>query len=659
MRKAALFLILIILVIYANSFRNEFVWDDNFLILKNPSITAWNYAWIHFAIDLYHSYSNYYRPIQMISYMFDYSLWRFNVFGYHLTNVILHILVCISALYLFQVISKDTRVAFLGAVLYAVHPVHTGSVTYIAGRADSLTTLFMLLSVILFHKHFKTKSASASIIMYIGSLISYLLALMSKEIALMLPIIVLTCRLCFVDDKEVTEKRQILKFHYISPYIVICAVYAILRLYALNFQDYLIPPSRYSIYSRLLTSIKAVGIYMGVATFPLELRMERSIAYVHSLFDKEVIITLAIAVLASVLIYRQRKILSRPAIFGIIFFCVAILPLLNIYPLQDNMAEHWLYTPLVGACLFISSISLSIWDSRENLRIPIVVLIACYAALLSFRTVARNNDWRNEDTIYHNTYYYNPASIKILNNLGNMYHARGDFNNAVFFHKEALKINPREHKTLYNLGRDYEEMGLIDNALEQYKKSVSEKRDYAKAYLKIGDIYYGKLGLGEAILFYKKAIQYDRLLTQAHIGLGDIYYDMGQYDEAKVNYDDAVRIEPHLPQAYNNLGNALFRMGLHEEAIINYKKAIDLAPAKLECLLNLGVTYGILGRYNEALDVFEQARVLKPDNVEVIINIGVAYYHTGRREEAKRQWRRALAIQPQNKVALLYLDKFE
>ena len=197
-RKYILLIILIVLAIYSNSFQNEFVWDDEFLIVENPAIMSWGYAWTHFALDLYRSFSNYYRPVQMITYMMDFSVWRLDPFGYHLTNVFLHICVSVSLFMLLQLMTGDRRIAFTGTLFYAVHPAHTAAVTYIAGRADILATLFSLLSIMLFHMHFKAQNNKKAAFLYTGSLILFLLAVLSKEMAVILPAIILFYRLFFL-----------------------------------------------------------------------------------------------------------------------------------------------------------------------------------------------------------------------------------------------------------------------------------------------------------------------------------------------------------------------------------------------------------------------------------------------------------------------------
>ena len=381
-RKAILLIILIILAVYANSFQNNFVWDDEFLIANNPTIMSWEYAWVHFASDLYFSRSNYYRPIQALTHMADFSLWRLDPFGYHLTNTILHILVSLSLFALLKLISPDGKAAFIGTILYAVHPAHVASVAYIAGRADSLTALFSLLSIMFLHNYFKAQSRRRAVFLYLGSLASFLIALLSKEIAIILPALILCYRLFFISDDEVKKSRNFIRFHYMSPFIVIMGLYTILRINALNFQEAGIIVSQYPLYVRLLTSLKALGLYFGMMFLPLNLHMERYIPYANYFLERDVMLSGILLLLIIWSVVRARRI-SKPAFFGFLFFLISLVPVINIYPLRTNMAEHWLYIPLMGITIFLSCLGRRLWDARRASRPVLLFLIIFY--LIFFR----------------------------------------------------------------------------------------------------------------------------------------------------------------------------------------------------------------------------------------------------------------------------------
>jgi len=654
LRLGVLLIFALSLLVYANSFTNEFVWDDEFLIQKNPAITSWKLAWVHFAIDLYHSYSNYYRPIQMLSYMTDFSIWRLSPFGYHLTNTLLHILVSVAFLILFRRLGAGTGVSLAAALLFSVHPANTAAVTYISGRADALAALFIALSLLSFHGHFKAVHAKKAIILYWLSVSCALTALLSKETALVIPVALFALKNVYISGEEVGRSRKFLGFHYLSPYFAFFAVYMILRLGALNFQPDILPSFDYGLPARLLTAVKSLGMYIGIIFLPLDLRMERSIRYISSPCDPIFIASVFLIILFVLLTARIRREL-RNAYFGLIFFAVFIIPVMNFYPLRNNMAEHWLYIPIFGFLIFITSLA-----SRALRRYPGsgVWLISLFLATLAFfsvRTVLRNREWKDESSIYTHTFEYNPESVKILNNLGNLYHNQGDFGEAIYFHNKALDINPREHKTLYNLARDYDEMGLKAKALLLYEKSVRSRPGFAKAHYGRGKVNESLARYEEAVISYQKAIRCDPSLTKAYIRLGDIFYERQDYYKAVRLFKDATKRNPYSGEAFNYLGNVQFKLGLYQEACTSYQKAVSLAPLKAECHLNLGVTYGELGRYEEAFASIQTAYEIRPRDVDTLINMGVASFYRGREGRARRFWLSALELEPGNEVAARYL----
>lgn len=664
-RTHLLLIVFIILAVYSNSFENQFVWDDGYLVLNNPSIMSWKYAWVHFAIDLYQSFSNYYRPVQMITYMIDFSLWGFNPFGYHLTNVVLHILVALSVFSLFNIITGDKRTAFFGALLYAVHPAHTAAVAYIAGRADSLAVLFSLLSLILFHYHFKAYSRRASVFLYGLSLLAFLAALLSKETAVIFPAVVLLYRLFFING-EVSPKadeappkagkvRKFISFNYLSPFLIILGVYAVLRAGALNFQQGAII-ARAPLYSRLLTSLNAFKTYLGIIFMPVRLHMERDIPYAGTVFEKGLLMSFVVVVFVIWAALRARKI-SKEAFFGFLYFILSLVPVMNIYPLTNNIAEHWLYAPMIGLSLFLTCIAVKFWDEKKKSRPFIALLALFYLIFLSYGTFDRNFDWRDEYTIYTDTVKYNPTSIKILNNLGNLYNSRGDFAKAAIFHKKALKVNPREYKTLLNLGIDYEAMGMLDEAFAQYRLSACSNPNYGKAFFHMGNIYVQKGELDGAVFSYRKAISLDDFFIAAHTNLGNTYYRKGEYEKAKEEYEKTLEIYPYSAEAYNNIGSALCGLGHYEEAVKEYKKAIELNPEDWEYRLNLGAVYGKLGMFGEAIAELTRSYELNPRNTEILITLGASYYYEGKIDLAKEEWQKALQVDPKNPTARELLRK--
>lgn len=514
----------------------------------------------------------------------------------------------------------------------------------------------MLLSFIFFDAHFKAANPKRVKSYYIAALIFFLLALLSKEAAVIIPILMIFYRLFFITDEEAGRSRVAIGFHYISWFMIITGVYLILRSYALNFQELGLFESKYSLYSRFLTFIEALVIYMGIVFFPIGLHMERSIPYAASFWDNGVLLSMSGLLLIALGLIRVKKI-SKEASFGAIFFFISLLPVSNIFPMSNNMAEHWLYMPLMGAAIFISFLGIYFWDSMAWLRPLIASLFTAYFIFFAYQTADRNLDWKDNFTIYTHTLKYAPDSIKMLNNIGNLYHAKKDFEKSLEFHKRASAAHPLEHRTRLNLGIAYEDMGDLDRALEQYEISKNLRPDYSKAYLKIGNVYL-KLGDTEkAAVFFKIAANYDGFDINALNMLGNIYFDSGFYDKAEEAYKKILTINPCTAGAHNNLANAFSLLGKKYKAIKEYKKAIELEPSNAEYAFNLGTECGKEGLYDEAIAALKDAHCLRRRHIPTLINLGASYFYNGDLSAAEKEWKKVLLIDPQNNLAKDYLKR--
>jgi len=198
----SVFLIIVLgSLVYTNAISGQFIWDDEHLVQNNTMIKSWKNVPAVFAEDIGAGGGkeyNFYRPVQMLTYMADYSLWKIDPKGYHLTNIILHILAALAVYYLIYLLLADDLIAFFAAAFFTAHPIQTEGVTYISGRADSLAALFSLGAFIFYIKNRSSNRLTG----YVCILLSYTLALLSKESSLILPVLVLLYHLSFKEKIE-------------------------------------------------------------------------------------------------------------------------------------------------------------------------------------------------------------------------------------------------------------------------------------------------------------------------------------------------------------------------------------------------------------------------------------------------------------------------
>ena len=488
MRYLAIILIIIAgIAVYTNSFKNEFVWDDEWIVGVNPQIRSFALLPKVFSTGLFQAYGvgegSFYRPMQVLTYMVDYKLWQLRPFGYHLTNIALHIL---CALLLFAIVNTlvgDVRPAFIASLLFVVHPIHTQAVTYISGRADPLSVVFVLASLFCFIKNKR-----------IASFAFFIFALLTKEAAAILPFF-LALYLFSFKKMGTVPIRGLSPFSSIIPFFAVIGVYAILRQTALNFSEGSFLAAT-PLALRLLTACKNVFAYLGLLIAPVGLHMSRRVVFVESLLDFKVLSSLAGLALIGLWMFRMRK--KSPVMFFFAgWFFIGIIPVSNIVPLNATLAEHWAYLPSMGLFALVG-----IGCARLGGPVVLFLVTAC-VIFYGFLTMERNKDWRNPLSIYTATKKYVPGNFRLRNNLGRLY-----------FHK-----------------------GMLDEAIGEYEASLLIQPLYAQAHSNLGVAYAAQGRHEEAIAEYKRALELDRRLLKTYRNMADAYMKIGREKEAREIYE--------------------------------------------------------------------------------------------------------------------------
>jgi len=444
--------------IYANSLNGKFVWDDYGLIKENAHIKDWRYLPKIIKEDFGstgETKSNFYRPLQMIAHMIDYSLCGFNVQGYHLTSILLHILTALSLYFFVRLILYDVNISFLASLLFLAHPINTEAVSYISGLSDPLSLLFILLCLVSYIKYLHAHN----IILYILALLSFSLALLSKENAVIVPALVLLYHYTFRKSFEINK---------IILFFVVLLSYTLLRLTILTpFARSMI--SFADLLQRIPGFFASITEYLRLLLLPFDLHIE----YGHKLFninDPRVITGLLLSCLLVIIAFLKKK--DNPLIFfSIAWFFICLLPVSNIYPINYSfMMEHWLYVPALGFFLIVSKAVCYPFKNKNLLfffkGFTIVLLI-----FYSYLTIRQNEYWRDPVAFYLKTLQYTPDSWRFYNELGLEYANAGRNKEAVGAYSKALEIKPDLPGVYYNLMNLYRKTGEDDQALKMYYKA--------------------------------------------------------------------------------------------------------------------------------------------------------------------------------------------
>src|SRR3989344_421716 len=473
--------------VYAFNLNNGLFWDDDDWIINNNFVHT--ISWDNIKFWLTHNTlagvglkSNYYRPFLFFTFAFNYMVAGIQPFFWHLTNNLIHVANAVMIFFLLRRFS-GRLVAFLTALIFTVHPLQTEAITYISGRGDSLAVFFMLLSLVFY------------------------IAFLSDQGSTFLKIQGRT----FLSSLKKAFKEAL-------PYFGLVLIYGILRLTILNFQNTLnfyATPNLYSenLLYRLFTFMHVLADYFRLLLVPLGLHMERSMTVHTSLLQWPVWLgVLIILFILSVLLWLYKK--NHPDfkawLFGWGWFFAALAPVSGITPINAVIYEHWLYLPMVGFWFvvayylsklfynknrpeaqgnsFLSAVHEKNFVYRSLSRFLIVAL-AVYLSFFGYQAIKRNILWGKPVEFYQDILKYEPESVRINNNLGNLHFNQGNIEKAEAYYRQAIEaedVFPQPH---FNIGSILQSRGDIFGAIKEFEKAISIDPNFYYPYQNLAVIY--------------------------------------------------------------------------------------------------------------------------------------------------------------------------
>ena len=566
---AQVFLIILLgFVVYSNSLHGKFIWDDYCYIKNNIYITNFSYLPKLFVTGAGAGSdipSFFYRPLQIFTYMLDYTLWGFNVFGYHLINTILHIIVSLCIYWMLATIFEEQSLAFLASLLFLAHPVHVEAVASMSGRADPLSAVFMLISIVLYLKQPRSQNKKLCFL----SLLSFALALLSKESALIMPLLLLLYHYAF---KSKINRSLFLSFLGINLIYIILRVLILQKLLITSLLPY--TPSAAVFISRIPAFFAAVTGYLRILIFPMNLHVDYG-AGKFNFTDYKIILGAAITI--SLIAYAlMKKEKDKLLFFSVFWFYLALLPTANIYKINESfMKEHWLYIPSIGFFLILAKALSSLYRNK-SLRTQAVVFTATIVLCYSSLTIRQNIYWSDPFIFMKKSLQYSNNYI-FYNELGRECENTGKYEEAIAFYKEAIALNPKKYYLYCNLGRSYKTLGMYKESIAAFQKASEINTKNKLIYYELGDSY-DKVGQKqEAIKAYLHAVEIDHNYLEAYNNLGALYADAGEIDKAIQIWNRIIAIKPDFATAHFNL--AVFYFG---------QKKFDLAIKHCDEVIKLG-----------------------------------------------------------------------
>lgn len=616
-------LILVSFLVYLNALRGGFVWDDMVLIVDNEGIRKLGCFWKDFARDFFDTTDDiidfkygYYRPIISLSYMVDYALWGLKPWGFHLSNIIFHTICCILVYLIGNSLFNNRYTSLAASLLFACHPIHTESVTWISGRTDVIAGVFFLsafylyqktihlpLSPLLTEKKWQTSNIpvrpnlnhnpplSRSIeftskvpphqrgkwgshlemfkcflrqgkIYYACSIILFVIAMLCKEMVATMPFLLIAYT-CYFPGKN-DKRRFTISLLLSAPYFFVLLLYGVTRFIILKISTLVNPGGEEmkGLYPTAVSFMKTIFLYALKLIYPLHLSAYIQNSMSFSITEPVVILsTCGIIVLIFLILWLRKR--WAPVSFMILFYLVTLLPLSNFVRISAPwdmgfvMAERFLYIPSVGFCGLMAVLLTSLWKRQKPvfsiLRHATIPLAIALLLFYSGRTLLRNRDWVNEKVFFLKTLEDAPEAALLHHALGNMYVREENYTKALDSYKESLRLYPSYHAAYNNIGTIYSKKEFFDQAIAAFTEAIKINPDYIQAHFNLGTVYYQKGMPTDAFNEFKRVLKLSSNYVRAHNNLGIIYAERGQLNEAVAEFEEVLKRDPHNEKAKNNL----------------------------------------------------------------------------------------------------------
>jgi len=602
----ALILILIAtLFVYFPSLQNGFItsWDDNHFVTENPAITSISLENIKAIFS--NTLLNMYSPLTTLSLAFDYALWDLKPFGYHLTNLIFHLLNTALVFVVFSKITNKSWLVLFVSALFALHPMHVESVAWISERKDVLYSFFYLSAIVTYFKFTELKQSKY----FIYTIILFILSCLAKPMAITLPVI-----LGLIYWYKSEKSFEIKDYAYCIGLAFISIVFVLMPFIfhdTSTLTDNL--SLKFSIVDRVFLLTYAIAFYFIKLILPIQ---QSAFHYypekINDLLPNTYYASAIIIALFGLLIWKIKS-LSKELIFSLVFFFVSIVLVLKIVPFGNAVvAERYTYLPYLGL-FFGLGILLEKFIKADSTKTIILIAVSVVFAITSF---TRQKVWKSNLTLFTDIIAKYPE-------ISTPYNIRGDV---------------------------YSKDGNTLAALNDYNKSIELDPDNYESYVNRGVIYFNTNQFELAVNDYNIAAKLNKETTKIFLNRGISLMKLNRFEEAIPDFERVVKAEPNNAEAIASIGFCYYNLKNYELALSNYDKAISLNPNDFETLKNRGNAKAFLKDFKGSIEDYSTIIKNNPNDANALSNRGNSYYQSQQVDKACEDWKIAAQLGNANAI---------
>jgi tetratricopeptide (TPR) repeat protein len=615
-------LFVLLLIIYGNSLNGAWQFDDFGNIVDNPSIHLKSLTWTEIK-NAFFSTPQYIlgRSVAEFSFALNYYAGGLNVFGYHLVNIVIHL---IASIFLYLLVyntlnlpllrekyrKSSYAIALLAAFLWASSPVHVNAVTYIVQRMASLAGMFYVMSMYFYLKGRTTQDIFRRIFFFLLCVVAGFMAFASKENAFMLPIAIFLYDLFLIQGvsaESIRKNRPIILLVVVTA--IAALVYVIFFTSILDYQYW-----TFTMKERLLTAPRILLFYISLLLYPLSSRLtlDHDIQISRSLLDPwstlPAMLLIGCAIVYALWIARQKPLIS----FCIVFFFLNHLIEGTIIPL-DLIFEHRNYLPSMFFFVPVAVLMISVLDYFAYKRALQLLMFLVMTFLLTAQghTVSERNDlYRYPATLWMDSVEKSPNLSRPRGVLGNIYAMQGDYLKAIKATEMALQLSRYP---------DLEQPVLYHSNLGSYYFIFESEKNEEKA-----------------LFHYQEALRISERIASPLVypNMAYIMLYRGDLKLAHEYGEKAIVYAPKKEVSHNIFARVLFREGNLEEAVKEAARAIALRPDSIFPLAILGEANRLKGNYGKAAYHWEKILKIKQNDIIALFALLELYHLIGEKDKS-------------------------
>lgn len=583
-------------------------WDDATYVTSNALIHDFGLGRV-LEIFATPQLNSSYNPVVLTHWMLDASLFGLNATVFHSVNLIWHCANAFLVFLLLQSWTQNTRLSLAVTAVFCTHPFNAEPVAWVTGRKDLMLGFFALATFLAYHKYVKSNLKTYRLLA-IGF---FTVALFSKGTAVVIPLILVLADICIYSKRSWTESvfRK-------WPYFIISLVFGFLAIYGQHTGGAF--ELEVSSLDKVVFGFNSFSLYVLKFFVPHDLSAYHPFpVYSWQSGFELLVIVVGVLIVAGLLIYSvvQR---NRMAIFGLAFFTLWLLPVLQFKPFGLSfIGERFAYLAFLGLALTWVSLLMN-WAKNVTMRRGLTGMFLVWTSVNAVNSNSYAKTWKNDASVWTNVQDTYPNDYMPYFQLSMIEVQKGNRDEAMRLLNRCIKLFPNFSDAFTNRGMLLMENGEYNEALVDFDRALELDSTNAIARLNRGVTLFSLKRYTEALESLQRTTAVENEIAELiHYNCGRVYEAQGNIDQARQRYKASYELNPTNPEfifRYARSEGMLLNLITAEEVVL---KGLKSYPKNTTLLILLSETQATKGEFGNALQSINQAQALGAKISEVYI----------------------------------------